>query len=237
MTEILLIRHAYTLANNANWNQQSGIRDFVKEDSNCPIDNKYGYKQALELGEFLKQYLKNKKILWLMSPYYRVMQTSNIASNGIPNIQFKIIEDLREINQGLAYARNSEQLLIELKKHNLEALNYKEIINPYPLGESELDVKNRVKSLSLDLKEYVKNYNFDTIIIFSHETVNKWIYFWLNDKEIGIKQKTTEIISSNDGVLYSPTTMVPKGYIIDLKEYNMETEIERKKILTKKFSN
>ena len=53
MTNIYLIRHGFTPANNANYNRQRGIRE-IAEDSDMPLEREYGVKQAREVGEFFK---------------------------------------------------------------------------------------------------------------------------------------------------------------------------------------
>lgn len=72
MTKVYLIRHAFTPANNARYNNQEGLWKIAK-DKDMPIEKEYGVQQALELGEFLNS-LKGK-ILILASPYFRVQQT------------------------------------------------------------------------------------------------------------------------------------------------------------------
>lgn len=221
MTEILLIRHAYSLANNANWNNQSGIVHYFPVDRNCPIENHYGEKQAKELNYFLKGYLKDRKILLIRSPYLRVEQTARIALEGI-NIEKELIDEtLREINQGLSYGRNKQELEELLIQKNISLLDYTNIKNPYPFGESEEDVRIRVNQLAINLKQFAQHQtDYDNIIIFAHETINKWMYYWLMSEEINMKQKTTEVISTGkQKVLYTPKTMVPKGFSINFEEY------------------
>lgn len=236
MTEILFIRHAYTIANNAKWNNQEGLFDFIKEDQNCPIEENYGKKQAEELNIFLKNYLKDKNIKWFLSPYYRVLQTSYIASKNIPNIDFDIIDDIKEIDAGLCYARTNDEVIKELKSHNLPLLDYKKDYNRYPLGESKNNVKSRVKSFAHKLKGLSQTNKYDIIVVFAHATVNHIIYNLIMDNKRNKEQITTEVISTyQKEPIHTPSILVPKGYIIYLNNYDMEMHKEKKKELTKYF--
>ena len=55
-------------------------------------------------------------------------------------------------------------------------------------------------------------------------TVNKWIYYWVNDEqELNHDMKNCEVIRANGRnrgkPLFIPQTFVPKGYMIDINEY------------------
>lgn len=228
MSEVLFIRHGYTPSNNANYNEQTGIRDIIKFDELCPLEKNYGMKQSEELGEFLGNHLKDKKVLWIMSPYVRAKETSIIASQNLvnsgANINFMVDNSLREINQGLVYGINyrekNEQISEYVDEIYYQSLGTdKEIAIPNPGGESELDVRRRVKSFADEVK-YIKTVSdYNAIVILSHGTVNKWVYYWLNNKQAAPKQVTCGVFNDAGQVLFEPATFVPKGYYVDLKEY------------------
>ena len=62
MGNIYLIRHGFTPANNANYNNQRGLSQ-IAFDENMPLDKVYGISQALELGIFLNGIMGNSLIL------------------------------------------------------------------------------------------------------------------------------------------------------------------------------
>ena len=72
MGNIYLIRHGFTPANNANYNNQRGL-SLIASDEDMPLDRIYGVSQALELGSFLNG-IRGKSLI-LVSPYKRTRET------------------------------------------------------------------------------------------------------------------------------------------------------------------
>lgn len=223
MSQIYFIRHGFTPANNANYNNQRGLR-IIAEDKDMPLEKEYGEEQARELGDFLNTI--TGKTLILVSPYYRARQTLKLALHGM-NGDYLIQEweDLHENVTGVHYARTEDEVL-ELFP---EAVSFYNNIkdNPYTTsfigGESEYDVRDRVKNISRKI-EYISNSGtYQNIFIFAHGIVNSWIYYWLNGEPFAVRQKNCEVILGNGEKhgesIFLPSAWVPKGYQVKIKEY------------------
>lgn len=223
MSDIYLIRHGFTPANNASYNNQRGLRK-ISEDRYMPLEKKYGVAQAEELGEFLNIIKGNTLIL--VSPYVRTKETLDIALRHM-NGSYKIVidEDLREIYSGIHYAKTKEELIEECP----EAINFydefiKDPINTkYIGGESKMDVKNRTVDISKRIKSICENNEYDNIFIIAHGEVNKWIYYNINDELLNHTFKNCEVVKGNGlnkgEVLFIPKTIVPLGYMININDY------------------
>lgn len=222
MSNIYLIRHGFTPANNANYNGQKGMRT-IAEDKDMPLEKKYGRKQAEELGLFLNTI--EGKTLILVSPYNRTRETLDIALSHMKgDYDIEVCDDIHEISAGIHYARTKSEVL-ELSK-NAEKF-YKEFEkNPYETkyigGESYYDVRDRVKNISNKILSISKSNIYDNIFIVAHGEVNRWIYYNINNKLYDIKQKNCEVLLISDENVKSvfvPNTFVPKGYIINVDDY------------------
>lgn len=226
MSQIYLIRHGFTPANNANYNGQIGLRE-IAEDKDMPLEREYGEEQARELGCFLNTI--NGKTLILVSPYYRACQTLNLALQEMcGDYVIEEWDELRENNTGIHYARTKDEIL-ELYP---EASSFYENIqnNPYTTsfleGESEYDVRDRVQDISKKIKDISDSELYQNIFIFAHGIVNSWIYYWLNGEPFSIRQKNCEVIlatgEEKGKSIFLPIAWVPKGYHIKIKEYIKE---------------
>lgn len=220
MTKIYLIRHAFTPANNARYNNQEGLWKIAK-DKDMPIEKKYGVQQALELSEFLKD-LKGK-ILILASPYVRVQQTLKyVLTTFNGEYEIKIVNDLKEFNSGVHYAHTVDEVLRmypESKKYfedaekNLESAVYTD-------GESRCQVKDRVKNVALEIQRLSLLNKYDYILVFGHGTVNHYIYYHLTNEYIDHDMINCEVFSVTDKKsLFKPITMIPKGFMVDINKY------------------
>lgn len=111
--------------------------------------NDLGRKQAKNLSEEIKN-LEFDQIF--TSDLIRAIESSNILW---PNCKNKIIDKrLRECNYGDYDGKKKE--LVKYEEH---------IIEPFPNGESLLDVEKRMR----DFLKYIKNnYNNKTIVIVAH---------------------------------------------------------------------
>jgi len=232
-TPIYLVRHGFTPANNAGWNKQEEIRDFFYKDELVPLDKVYGVQQAKELGIFLKKFLAGKKVLFMVSPYYRTRETLAYAIEHLNASDYDISEEktIREINQGLLYGQPptymNDDIEIEINKEQRKS-EYKVAIE-YPQGESEIELRRRIRNFSKKLEEYSSKGIYDAIVIVSHETVLKNLYYLIMKKELPIKQKTASVITMEDNprCIFEPETAVPKGYLVDFslyKNYSMLIE-------------
>lgn len=219
MCYIYLIRHGFSPANNASYNGQKGLRE-IAEDKDMPLEIKYGRKQAEEIGEFLRN-IKGK-ILVLASPYRRVQETMKIALSKVNfNYDLKICDELREINSGVHYARTKKELLnlYPEAKEVLDNLHKDFLGTKYLNGESQYDVRDRVKNISLEIKR-IKNY--DNIIVFGHGTANRWLLYWITGKYIDHALKNGEIIKVNGNsyeTIFIPKTIAPLGYMVDIEKH------------------
>lgn len=243
MTKLYLIRHAFTPANNASYNNQKGLWKIAR-DKDMPIERVYGVKQALELGNFLNG-LKGK-ILIYVSPYYRVKQTLGIALFKMHgNYDIRELEGLREFNSGVHYAHTIDEVLEmypESKKYFEDAK--KDLDSAvYTGGESRNMVKARVKDVALMLQEEVLSNEYDYILVFGHGMTNRYIYYHLTGDNLKDDMKNCEVLSVSDKKsLFRPKAFVPKGFMVDISRYIdlVNNELEKddvkslEKVLTKK---
>lgn len=223
MSNIYLIRHGFTPANNARYNNQRGIRT-ISDDRNMPLDKVYGIKQAKELGIFLNNIKGKAKIF--VSPYKRTKETLEIALKEMNNqYDIEVVEDIHEIYSGIHYAKTKEEVLEEYpdaikfyEDYEKDSFNTK-----YINGESKYDVKDRVKDFSKRLIELSNKDEYDNIFIFAHGEVNKWIYYHINNELYNISQKNCEVIMANGSkkgkVIFSPKSFAPLGYLVNIDDY------------------
>ena len=226
MSDIYLIRHGFTPANNASYNGQNNLFT-IADNRNMPLDIVYGRKQAKEIGNYLKN-IKGK-ILIYVSPYRRCKETLKIALKDISNISEIVeIEDLREIDSGVHYARTKNEVL-SMYPDSIKVYESKKIDplgTKYLYGESELDVKNRVKSIALEIKKVSKRNEYDNIFVFGHGSVNRWLSYWICDDYINHTLKNGEIIEIKNGkqkTIFIPSLVVPVGYIVDIEKHKKIT--------------
>lgn len=220
MSKLYLIRHAFTPANNASYNNQRNLWRIAK-DKDMPIEKVYGVRQALELGEFLAG-LKGK-ILIYVSPYYRVRQTLGYALfNMSGDYDIRRLDGLYEFNSGVHYAHTIDEVL----EMYPESKNYFEDAKKdlesavYTGGESRNMVKARVKDVALMLQEQMSSNEYDYILVFGHGMTNRYIYYWLTGDELENDMKNCEVLSVSDKKsLFLPKAYVPKGFIVDINSY------------------
>lgn len=222
MCNIYLIRHGFTPANNASYNGQKGLRE-IAEDKDMPLEIKYGRKQAEEIGEFLRN-IKGKALV-LASPYRRVQETMKIAlSKANFNYDSKVCDELKEINSGVHYARTKEELLALYPevKEVLDGLHKDRFGTKYLNGESQYDVRDRVKNISLEIKKIRESKKYNNIIVFGHGTANRWLTYWITGKYINHTLKNGEIIKVNGDsyeTIFIPKTIAPLGYMVDIEKH------------------
>ena len=235
MTKVYLIRHAFTPANNARYNNQEGLWKIAK-DKDMPIEKEYGVPQALELGEFLNG-LKGK-VLIISSPYFRVQQTLKYALSKMHgDYEIETNDELKEFNSGVHYAHTVDEVLRmypESKKYFEEA--EKDLDNAvYTGGESRNQVKARVKNIALEIQKLSLSGQYDYILIFGHGTVNHYLYYWLTGEYIGYDMMNCEVFSVSDKKsLFVPIAFVPKGFMVDIDEYITDEKMnDRVKVLNK----
>ena len=222
MSDIYLIRHGFTPANNASYNGQEGLRQ-IAEDPNMPLDVEYGVPQALEIGEFLSNLKGNNLVI--ASPYRRVQETMKYALSKVDfKYDIEINNDIKEISSGVHYARTKQELLNLYPEASkvYEGLNVDPLGTRYLYGESQEDVKKRVKDFSLKLLELSKSNKYDNIIVFGHGTVNRWISYWVCGDYIGHILKNGEIIkikNNKEETVFLPNAFAPQGYMVDIEKH------------------
>ena len=109
MSNIFLIRHAFTPANNANYSNQEGLWK-IALNKDMPIEKNYGVNQALELGKFLDNF--KGKILIYVSSYLRTRQTLEYALSKMnENYEIKTSDELIEFDSGIHYAHTAQEVL------------------------------------------------------------------------------------------------------------------------------
>lgn len=223
MSSIFLIRHGFTPANNAKYNNQKGLWK-IADDCDMPLEKEYGEEQARELGFFLNNI--GGKTLILVSPYKRALQTLDLAlSEMTGEYDIEVCEELRENDCGIHYAKTKEEVL-ELYPEAIEFylnIDSNPFETAYLYGESDYDVRDRVEDISKRIANISNSNLYDNIFIFAHGTVNKWIYYWLNDEILLEKQKNCQVIMANGDkcgeAIFLPVTWVPEGFKVKIKNY------------------
>ncbi|MBR3229300.1 MAG: histidine phosphatase family protein [Bacilli bacterium] len=229
MGNIYLIRHGFTPANNANYNNQRGLSQ-IAFDENMPLDKVYGISQALELGIFLNGIMGNSLIL--VSPYKRTRETLEYAlQNMNGEYEIKVIDDLKEINTGVCYAKTRDEVIEE----NDGALEFFDNLEKSPLstsyigGESEYDVRDRVIDISSKILEFSKIY--DNIFVFAHGSVNKWIFYNINGYFYDYQKNCEVIKASGDDrgtSLFVPIAWAPNGYMVDTNDFISQKQYSKR---------
>lgn len=226
MSNIYLIRHGFTPANNANYNRQRGIRE-ISEDRYMPLERKYGVNQAREVGAFFKSLVDGKTLIFV-SPYRRTLETFMYASE-VMDIDFEVSVDerIREIDSGVHYARLSSDVLKEFPESR-EFFDTRDTVLadvvPFYGGESQKDVRDRVLSFVYDVQNISDSNYYDNILIFTHGVAMRWIYYWLSEgKNLKFGIKNCEVIKANSDdageTLFIPKAFAPKGFKIDIPWY------------------
>ena len=184
---------------------------------------KYGREQAEEIGKYLN--IIKGKTLVLVSPYRRTRETMNIAlSENDFEYESKVCDDLAEINSGVHYARTKEELLnlYPEAEEVLNKLHEDPLGTVYLNGESQYNVRDRVKNIALEIKKISESNEYENIIVFGHGTVNRWLSYWITGKYIDHVLKNGEIIkiSNNDyETVFLPNAFVPLGYMVDIEKH------------------
>jgi len=222
MPNIYLIRHGFTPANNASYNGQKYLYTIAK-DKDMPLEMEYGRKQALEIGEYLSHL--DGKTLILVSPYRRTKETLEIALSKLKmDYEIKVCDELKEINSGVHYGKTKEEMLEMYPESSLvyEGLKNDFFGTKYLQGESQLDVKERVKGIANRIKEISESNKYSNILIFGHGTANRWICYWITGNYIDHPLKNGEIIMIKNNLyetVFIPKTLVPLGYMVDIDKH------------------
>lgn len=232
MGEIILCRHGYTPANADSCNGDVKIRDVIYYDELCPLEKRYGRKQVDELGQFLAENYSGKKILLCYSPHYRTRETMNHVKEFLAQhneVSTCCVPAIREINQGLNYAKfrksfDSDDFEAQFFYDHIKGTH--RVGMSYMQGESEREVRQRVRRFSQALKEYEKTSQFngaeyDLLVAISHSTTIKAIYYDMYRKSSGVKMTTASAmkVSDNPELVFKPKTQVPEDYVVDFDEY------------------
>jgi len=222
------VRHGYTGPNHAAWGKQDGMRDNFKNDEEVPLEIKYGIPQVLETAQFMQKELEGKKILFLVSPYKRTVQTARYISNELDNYDYEEVNALREINAGMEYGitdnerkkMSDEYWEMAEKKHR-----YGE---PYYHGESKSDVKRRMISLAARLRKLDQDNteNYDAVVVVAHNCVNNILLSMLTNNTEIAAQHTGGVISMDDPSkeIFTPKTFVPKDYRVNFNDYKVNSD-------------
>ncbi|MEE3342566.1 MAG: histidine phosphatase family protein [Bacilli bacterium] len=250
-SKIFLIRHGFCLANNVKWNNQIGLEEKIGElsyDENVPLDD-YGIEQAKEVGNFLKKYLEGSKVLFFVSPYRRTRQTLEYILGEFSNtdsFDIRVNKSIREMNAGIHYAKTNEEIMNTFpKEYNEYLINVDNLSShkdkgfiPYVRGEGQQDVRRRVYYFSKELKKIAStkidnHLKYDYICVISHNFVNRWICYWLNNKVYNsIPMKNGEIRIGNGKeagkTVFIPIAFVPKGYKVNLDKYIVNYKIKKR---------
>ena len=224
MTNLYFVRHGFTPANNAKYNNQKNIYT-IADDKNMPLDYIYGVKQAREVGTYLNN-LKGKTLI-LVSPYKRAKETMLYALENVNfDYEIKVENDLHEINSGVHYAKTVDELFSMYDGINkvLENLEKDPYNTRYLDGESQFDVKNRVEKIAKKIKDIKASNIYDNIIIFGHGIVNRWIIWWITGKLYEPYQKNGDILLVDDDIklVFSTKAYAPIGYKVDINKYKQD---------------
>lgn len=222
-TKVYIVRHGFNPANNAGYNGQHNIREKIcQNDEYMPLDE-YGKQQAAEVGQYLSEKIGGRRVLVIVSPYYRTRETAYILLNNIPNEQkqhfiIRIVDSIREINQGLEYAQPKDiQKKVSNEEHLPENVDEQYIdkyvvaqsrceaaqkghnpeVVPYCYGESIVDVARRLRVFSRKLKQLIEEEIYNDIVIVSHSTVIRQLYNLLTGESLQYKTNTGSLIELN----------------------------------------
>ena len=104
MTNLHFVRHGFSLGNLAPFTKKPINYDLL--DEYCPLEKEHGIDQVKEDGEYFKEKLRGKRVLFYVSPYYRTKQTLHYILEALPEdtvVEVREDKNIREINQGLQY--------------------------------------------------------------------------------------------------------------------------------------
>ena len=225
-TKLHLVRHGYTPNNHAGYTGQN-LRYFFKHDEYCPLEKKYGIDQVKELGQYINGILSGRKVLFIVSPYYRSRETLHYileSIDSLENCEVIMEKSLIEINQGLQYGYPKTkkydfdnlteedlkeiQSLPEYEQEVIYAMGlqksrskqgYDSEYIPYMQGESLSDVRRRTRHFAKQLKKIVDSGEYDDVVIISHNTVLKTIYRYMKGHELTSKTFTASAITLEEG--------------------------------------
>ncbi len=211
---LFLVRHATSAAN-----LDKSVNKMLP-DSKVPLAP-HGHEQAVAAGRYIGEQVAGQRVRMLVSPYLRTRQTANGVFQGIhqwgidnePMSYFDRREDLalREISFGLFDGIPDEDLP---KAFPLEYAHYKKHVDyegefyaPMPLGESRIQVADRVKSVFGTILRDADPLRLEPIrnfVIVSHGmTLRAFIMQWLHytpewyEESINPKNASVAIIESN----------------------------------------
>lgn len=222
MSYLYLIRHGFTPANNASFNKQTQLYT-IASNREMPLDIEYGIEQAKELAKFLSNF-KGKSLI-LYSPYRRVKETLSYTLKELKlDYDLEECEELVEINSGVHYAKTEEELISMYPdaKNVLYNLKIDKLNTKYLNGESQNDVKERLKDISIRIKNILDSSKYENIFIFAHGTVNKWLCYLLTGSYFTEPQKNCEVIKLNSNSyesIFVPKLYVPLGYKVDILKH------------------
>lgn len=219
-TRVYFVRHGFNPANNAGYNGQDNVRKMLCQyDEYMPLDE-YGRQQAVEAGEYLCPKIGGRKVLVLVSPYYRTRETAYELLSRIPTEQKKqlrigTVDAIREINQGLEYADPKDiqrkvdkgedlppmsdasyidKYVTAQLRHDAKQNGYNPETVSYCNGESTNDVKRRIRAFSRGLKKLIREGQYDDIVIVSHNTIIGQLYNLLTGEPLKYKTNTGSVI-------------------------------------------
>ena len=140
-----------------------------------------GYKQIENATKFIvdKKLVINKII---SSDVIRARNTANIINKQL-KLQVSYTKDLRELNKGLYNGVLKKSLgqeeLLRIKKFDIN--------DKYPLGESTIELYNRMKKCLKKLEKY------DNVLIVTHRGVINMFYYLLNDLELDMDKERFDV--------------------------------------------
>lgn len=152
--KLIFIRHGQT-----DWNIQGKIQGSYDIEL-----NETGIKQAIELSDKLTKHKYEFKKIY-SSPQKRALNTAEILSDS-SNIEYVVIDDLREINMGEWEGLSWEEVEENYPSEYKEWKSNRRYTSP-PKGESYEDMLQRViRSLHKIINE-----NKDDVVIVTHSAV------------------------------------------------------------------
>lgn len=134
MSKLHLVRHGYTPNNHSGWNGQY-LRGTFRDDEYCPLEKEYGIEQAKEVGEYLRNKLQNRKVLFITSPYYRTRETLKYIRDAVGSGDVIIEPSIREIDHGLQYGFSKNDIV------DLDNASDDELISIYSNSNQDMDAQ------------------------------------------------------------------------------------------------
>ena len=170
-TRIILIRHG-ECHGNTDESRFATVPDYTIE-----LTEK-GIRQAIEVGEKLKQVVGEESMYFYVSPFWRTRSTFENIVRAFPRNQFQYNEEPRLREQEWGYLRTHQELQQLLKDRQ----EYGTFYYRFPGGEAGTDVYDRINDLlgSLHRDFLRENYPQNCVLVTHSLAIRLFIMRWFH---------------------------------------------------------